>query len=167
MQVLLRAKHWQIFLLLSIPLLCIFGLRSILSPLHYGFMWLLLFAVELAWLFAIGSASNARVPENLRRNQQLFLLAPFVCIMLLGVVLAMLYSAFQTQQPPPPWLIYLVFAALAAFFYTLWFAASQFATAEKQDSAFYIEYAFPMLGLWFGVVGAWFLQPRVNRLLGE
>ena len=79
----------------------------------------------------------------------------------------MMYRSSELQAPPPGWLIYLLFTGLGSFFYTLWFAASQLVAAEKQAEPFYIEYAFPMLGFWFGVVGVWFLQPRVNRVLGS
>ena len=167
MQFLVNARHWQIFIMLLIPIACIFIIGEIFTQLQIGFMWLLLITVELAWLYAIGSKANERVEADLQRNQQLFLLAPFLCVMLFATVLAVMYRSSEIQQPPPPWLIYLVFAGLGTFFYTLWYAASQLVTAEKQAKTFYIEYAFVMLGLWFGIVGAWFIQPRVNRTLSD
>ena len=167
MQLFLNARHWQIAVMQAIPILCVFFLRGVLSPLQTGFMWALLIAVMVAWLYSIGSNANERVPEALKMNPRVMQVTTPASVCIFVIVLIIMYKSSQAQVPPPPWLIYVLFVGLGAFFYTLWFAARQFVTAEKGAETFYIEYAFPMLGFWFGFVGAWFLQPRVNRMLGD
>ncbi|MEM7294512.1 MAG: hypothetical protein AAF420_14120, partial [Pseudomonadota bacterium] len=71
MQHFLNARHWQIAGMQIIPIVCIFTLRGVLSPLQIGFMWALLIGVIVCWLYAIGSRANARVPEDQKLNERL------------------------------------------------------------------------------------------------
>jgi hypothetical protein len=73
-------------------------------------------------------------------------------------------SLGSTTDRPPSWLIFVLFTALGSFGYKLWFTASHFIAAEKKAESYYVEYAFPIPGLWFGFVGAWLLQPQINRV---
>ena len=167
MPLFLNARHWQIFTLQMIPIVCIFLLGDMFSPWQLGFMWVLLVCISIAWLYSIGTAANQQLDASLQKNQLVFAATSLACVLLFITVLLLMFRASQTQTPPPSWLVHVLFVGLANFFYTLWFAACQLVSAEKKAQAFYIEYAFPMLGFWFGFVGAWFLQPRVNRLLGR
>ena len=167
MRYLLTASHWQIALMQLIPILCIFFLDGILTPLQIGFMWILLVVASVVWLLAIGLAANRLLGETLRKNETVLRITAIACPILFTVVMVIMFQATQSSVPPPRWLIYVLFSGLGCFFYTLWFAASQFVAAENKSETFYIEYAFPMIGFWFGFVGAWFLQPRVNKVLGS
>ena len=167
MHFLLKASHWQIAFMQLIPLACIFLLKDFLEPLHRRFMWIILISVAVAWLYTVGSAANEKVADDNRLSVGLHLFSAFATPVIFTVVLLLMYRASVDQTLPPSWLIYLLFSGLACFFFMLWFTARQFVSAEKGEKAYYIEYAFPILGFWFGFVGAWFLQPRVNRVLGE
>jgi hypothetical protein len=163
----LTAKHWQIATLQIIPIICIFVLRDLLSPTQIAFMWILLFAVTVMWLYSIGAAANFLLPASLQKSELIFRIGALVSLFIFITVLLIMYRSFQMNSPPPGWLNYLLLPGLFSFYYTLWFTASQFVAAEKKAEASYLEYAFPMLGFWFGIVGVWFLQPRVNRVLGK
>ena len=167
MHLFVKARHWQIATMQIIPLICIFVLGDIFSPWQLGFMWVLLIGITVVWLYSIGTVANRSVDQTLQKNPMLFSFSALATVLVFILVLVMMYRASELQLPPPGWLIYVLFTGLGSFFYTLWFAASQLVAAEKQAEPFYIEYAFPMLGFWFGVVGVWFLQPRVNRVLGS
>jgi len=166
MRLFLIAKHWQIAIMQIIPIICVFLLDDFLLPLQVVFMWILLFAVTVLWLYSIGVAANLLLETSLQKSELVFLIATLASLFIFITVLLVMYRSFQFSLPPPRWLFYLLFTGLASFYYTLWYAASQFVAAEKKAEAIYIEFAFPMLGFWFGIVGVWFLQPRVNRVLG-
>ena len=167
MQLFLNAKHWQIAAMQLIPILCIFFFRDTFSPLQLGIMWILLISVSVFWLYSVGSAANRQLDVSLQKNEMIFFVTALASIFIVIVVLFIMHRSFQLQTRPPGWLVHLLFAGLGCFGYTIWFAASQFVAAEKKGETFYIEYAFPMLGLWFGFAGAWFLQPRINQVLGK
>ena len=97
----------------------------------------------------------------------MFRIATFSSLFIFAMVLPIMYRLSQTDSAHPAWLVYLLFAGLATFYYMLWYTSSQFVAAEKKAEASYSEYALPMLGFWFSIVGVWFLQPRVNRVLGS
>jgi len=170
MSIFLNAKHWQIFLMLIIPLVCVTVLRSSLTPLQLGFMWMLLLLVICSWLYSIGNAANERLSESLKKNRVIFMIAvamPLVYMALFFILIIIPLNQQVEALQPPGWMIVIHFAALAGFMYALWFAAKQLVTLEKGEPVFYIEYAFVLLGLWFGFIGVWFLQPRVNKLLSD
>ena len=166
MRLFLIAKHWQIATMQLIPIACIFLVGQSLSPVQVSFMWLLLVSVSVIWLYSIGAAANLALEPALQRNVMMFRIATFASLFIFVMVLPIMYRLSQTDSALPGWLEALIFVGLANFYYMLWYAASQFVAAEKKAQTSYFEYALPMLGFWFGIVGVWFLQPRVNRVLG-
>ena len=150
-----------------IPIACIFWVGKFLSPVQVSFMWLLLVSVSVIWIYSIGAAANLALEPALQRNVMKFRIATCASLFILVMVLPIMYRLSQTDSAPQGWLVLLLFAGMASFYYMLWYAASQFVAAEKKAEASYSEFALPMLGFWFSIVGVWFLQPRVNRVLGS
>jgi hypothetical protein len=52
-------------------------------------------------------------------------------------------------------------------FYALWFTAKQFMSLQRQEALTFIDYSGPFFLLWFFPIGIWFIQPKVNSILGE
>ena len=167
MRLFLIARHWQIAILQLVPIACIFLVGKYLSPVQVSFMWFLLVSVSVIWLYSIGAAANLALEPALQKKVTIFRIAAFASLFIFVMVLPIMYQLSQTNSTHPAWLVYLLFAGLTSFYYMLWYASSQFVAAEKKAEPNYFEYALPMLGFWFSIVGVWFLQPRVNRLLGS
>ena len=142
MRLFLIAKHWQIAIMQIIPILCIFFLGGVLSPLQIGFMWVLLIAVSVIWLYSIGLAANHLLEASLQKNELVFCITAIASVFVFITVLLIMYRSIQLSTQPPGWLIYVLFIGLGSFFYTLWYAASQFIAAEKNAETFYFLIVF-------------------------
>ena len=170
MPLFLNARNWQLFLMLATPLATFRLFADHLSVLQSGFMLFLFVGAMVGWLYSVGISANDRLPPELQINPRFFkfgLVAPLVYLLAVSAVILIPLAQGEADFRPPSWILPLHFAALAGFVYALWFTAKQFVTLQKGSRTSYIEYAFPLLGFWFGVIGVWFLQPRVNRLLGD
>ena len=165
----LTAKHWQLFLLLAIPLVTFRSFGAGFSVLQQGLMLFLFVAVMAGWLYSVGMAANNKLVSALKMNTVLFKLSLALPVLYMSIVFfVVLVPLSQHGQSfrPPQWTVPVHFLALAGFAYALWFCARQFVSLQKDRRAAYIEFAFPLLGFWFGLLGVWFLQPKINQLLG-
>ena len=68
---------------------------------------------------------------------------------------------------PPRWAIFVNFAGIICFAYSVWYAAKQFSTVEQKQETTFLDYYAPFMSLWFGFIGVWFLQPKAQALLGN
>ena len=165
MKFFLKAKAWQLFL----P----FMGTMFLQPLFIGMFPnpMIGFALSMAifmllligWLWSIGITANNRLPPHLKRSTNTYSI---------GLLFAWLYScAFgfvvSTSTVLPTFIIPLHLASMFFMFYALWFTAKQFTTFQRQEAVTFFEFSGPFFMLWFFPIGVWFMQPKVNKLLGE
>ena len=132
MRLFLIARHWQIATMQLIPIGCIFWVGKFLSPVQVSFMWLLLVSVSVIWIYSIGAAANLALEPALQKKVTIFRIAAFASLFIFVMVLPIMYQLSQTNSAPPGWLVYLLFAGLASFYYMLWYASSQFVAVEKK-----------------------------------
>ena len=57
--------------------------------------------------------------------------------------------------------------AMLGIFYALVFTANRLTTLERKQQVSFFDYSGPFFLLWFFPIGIWFIQPRVNKLLGN
>jgi len=165
----LNASAWKLFVVQTVlPVAAIEGAMQFQNPILFSIAFaaatLVFGGVVFCWLREVSRASNARLPEQLRRST-----TGMEC----GLVFAVLYLAtalaFLAARPAfdPPMLILLPhLLSMAAIFYALWFTAKQL-TAVRQGGA-------PTFGgtlgrfflVWYFPIGIWFLQPQVRASLG-
>jgi hypothetical protein len=170
----LRAKHWQIFLIL----VGVFGFgemvavgvlaENVSSPERIwpvGFLWGAITAFDalcfVGWLWAMGAFLNSIAPPSLRLKTGFWeysLIYPvaYVCVAA-PFFLNPSASIFAIIIP-------LHFLALFCLFYDLRFASKCLVLAETGKPASFYEYAGPFFLIWFFPLGIWFIQPRINRL---
>ena len=168
----LRAKHWQIFLLLF-GMFCVavfvpftqtkaLSGRSleIASPLS----WVVLGLAQLSltvWLWSLGSFLTSIVPSTLRLSLGFFGFA-LVC----APVYLFLFNFFFEKLMP----LVLVFVfplhllAMFCLVYSLYFVSKSLVSAETGKPASFSNYAGALFLIWFFPIGVWVVQPRVNRL---
>lgn len=166
MEIFLRIKHWQLFMLMVIPLGTFILLRGALAPAYLGLMLFLFLVVASGWIFSVGLSANEKLDSTLRMQTVIFKIS--FAVPLLYMIVFYYFFVIPLElghlQRPPEWIVPLHFASVAAIFYLLWFASKQFVTCQHNREVFYIEYWSVLLGFWFGFIGVWFLQPKVNRL---
>jgi hypothetical protein len=173
----LRAKHWQIFLLL-------FALPTILEVAAIGVIptrirsWhdfgrgglfllgvmVLYFLCFLAWFGSMGFFFRSIVKPEFRMGTQLFRFA-----LIYPVVYVPIFFLMVIPEPgAPAWVILpLHLACMACLFYLLYFVSKNLVLAETGKHVSFYEYAGPFFLLWFFPIGIWIIQPKVNRLYAE
>jgi hypothetical protein len=176
----LRAKHWQIFLLLFVINLLgnvalIVSMLTTTQPSQdlwnsgsslFAVFTLLFVFCFLGWFWSMGSFLDSIVQPELRLKMKIFRVAviypmcylPFFLAFFLS--LSILPMLFVVIFP-------LHFLAMSCMFYLLYFVSKSLVLAETGKAASFYDYAGPFFLLWFFPIGVWFTQPRINRLYAD
>ncbi len=173
----LRAKHWQIFLLLvgvglvgDIVLAASSISTTAQSPedfgkvsLRFGFVTVPFMICFLGWFWSMGSFLSSIVRPALRLNTKFFHFA----LVYPGLYIFVFIALFQTFTTYPALLAIILplhFFAIFCIFYGLYFVSKSLVMAETSRSVSFYDYAGPFFLIWFFPLGVWFTQPRINRL---
>lgn len=182
----LRAKHWQVFLLLiGVPLvtqITFFILMTLSigvsenpdpSSMFQFIVWIpLLTLVSLVtyylWFWSVVLGLQSRVPKGVKlkvKRFKIFFFFPIAYIILLTIVLSLLFSS---GEPSP--LILVIILPLHLFsmfcmFYILYFVAKTIKTVELQKEVEFSEFIVEFLLLWFFFIGIWIIQPKINEII--
>lgn len=192
---LLRAKHWQIFLLVvGIPVIAqialgvlvstpidqdraIFPFLEIVPILGFGLM-----VIFAAWFWAVGTGLQQLIPANLQLKVSRFRLAFFFPIAYGVYLIFFLISTIQlfaaTSSPGDVQatinmqhhlVIIIPFHLIAMFciFYCMYFVAKTFKTAVLQRKVTFGEYLGTIFAIWFFPIGIWSIQPQINALVKD
>jgi hypothetical protein len=165
----LRAKHWQIFILVFVVYLVgqlalvgaiMFSKGGLLAGLVMTLSTLGLFV----WFWSLGSYFNSIVRPELRMKSGFFRVAliypPFYFVFFI--------ASFESSSPGLFKLIIpLHLFAMVCMFYLLYFVSKSLVLAETSKPALFYDYAGPFFLLWFFPIGIWIVQPKVNRLYSE
>ena len=181
----LRAKHWQLFILMvGLPFL--FQIITIIyvimtdNPLFafstFPIFMLLYIGIFFGWFWSIGVGLHKFLPENHNLNLKkfkIFFLIPFAYIILL--MFSMMYLGFFSVFPPPDDMIGISLILIVPFhlfsifcmFYMLYFCAKTIKSIELNREVDFSDYAGEFFLIWFYIVGIWVLQPKINRIYSE
>jgi len=173
----LRAKHWQIFILVFgvyfVSQMALVG-SILVSPhsqevfskggLLAGLVMTLSTLGLFVWFWSLGSYFNSIVQRELRMKSGFFRVAliypPFYFVFFI--------ATFQSSSPGLFGLIIpLHLFAMVCMFYLLYFVSKSLVLAETSKPALFYDYAGPFFLLWFFPIGIWIVQPKVNRLYSE
>lgn len=170
----LRAKHWQLFLLLVLgQIVAEFAAFITLPPrIHswreFGPIGLLLLATMvliflcfLAWLGALGMFFRSMEKPELRMETGFFRFALIYPAIYMPIFFATL---FTDRLDYTALIIPLHLLAMVCLFYNLFFVSKNLVIVEKERSVTFSEYAGPFFLLWFYPIGIWIIQPKVNQL---
>jgi hypothetical protein len=187
MQIFLKLKHWQLFLLLTVPSVLVLGtaLYAIVFFLLQAKSFLFLVvafnvAVRLSWCNAVVAGLQDLQPPGVKNNRKL--IKAFSTFATTTFLLGGTYVAARSLFLPVPaptlggMFVYLL-ALLFSFFcviYCSWHAAKTLTTATHYKEFAHTQYYDVMskphpiadfLLIWFFYVGIWFLQPRVQKMV--
>jgi hypothetical protein len=173
----LRAKHWQIFLLLvgigfigDVALVVSSISVTAQSPenfgklsLPFGLVTVLFMCCFLGWFWSMGSFLSSIVRPALRLNTRFFRFA----LVYPGLYILVFIALFQSLTTNPALLAIIFplhFFAVFCIFYGLYFVSKSLVMAETSRSVSFYDYAGPFFLIWFFPLEVWFTQPRINRL---
>jgi len=189
MDIFLKAKHWQLFILnFAIPfalymvgMLITIGLaisHQFDDP-TFGFRMLPFFIiiglisaiVQYGWTWSAGILLNKRLPEELKLNTFFFKICFFYPIVyvpaLLIIIMTVIYPGIEFF--PLSLLLLIPFHLFAIFcsFYCYYFVAKVIKTNEIGGVAYVSDYIGEIFMIWFFFIGIWFLQPKINKMISE
>ena len=174
---LLRAKHWQIFILMTAPFVLGMAIEfnsdwnTLLptegfgtSDLKTAFLWLLFMFSYLAWQWASGAFLNSIVQPSLRMNTGFF----YFSLVYPALYFIVFWAVFHNSSPVVLAVIFPLHAfATFCMFYLLYFVSKSLVAAETAKPATFLDYAGAFFLIWFFPIGVWMIQPRINRLYAE
>lgn len=186
---LLRAKHWQIFLLMiGIPitfqLILMFLLFSNFDSNHqvifrlysiFPILMILSFSIFFGWFWSMAIGLQSKIPNSIQMKVtkfKIFFFIPFIYINLFFVALSLRFFGMgQTGLFPNRFIENLILfiipmhlLSMFCMFYILYFTAKTIKTVELQRRTKFGDFISEFFLLWFYFIGIWFIQPKVNKL---
>ncbi|MDF1781507.1 MAG: hypothetical protein P1U67_09450 [Alcanivoracaceae bacterium] len=170
MRIYLKAKHWQLFIALvgSIFFAQAMMASSMLSgdlpsPLVMIAPTIFAAIVFFGWLWSVASACSKALPPELVSSTK---------PMQLGLIYALVYFMissgffFSSNGRLPGYIVVMHLLAMASIFYSIGFTAKQLVKLEQGKEVSFSLYSGSFFLFWFFPIGIWFIQPKINQLLG-
>jgi hypothetical protein len=160
----LRAKHWQIFLIL-IGFLYLNSFVAHISELVDDVTYLLYFTLQIGWMLSLGFELNKRsTPE---RN--------FGLILAIGLITIAMAFIFRLSMDESQFLLFIqnhghyVWLGMCLFLATSVIVISAFSAKalkliETSGEVDINDYFTDFLAILFWPIGIWFIQPRINKI---
>lgn len=184
MNIFLRMKHWQLFLLVvGLPLFLEFLMFAsmIVTRDAQMFTWylpviavagLLSWGSMFVWFYTLGINLFKRLPATVKMNLttfKIFLFTPVAYILLICLIIAGAFflGVFKEDGPSPAFLLLFIpihLFAMFCIFYCMYFISKSLKAVEWQRPVTAGDYIGEFLLIWFYFVGIWFIQPRINRI---
>jgi hypothetical protein len=192
MDIFLRAKHWQLFLLtFGLPILFdIIMMANIFSNLasHHNPLviinffkffplLILLFAATLfGWQWAVATRFQKMIPPGIKMNVKkfkIFFFIPAIYFIIICIFMAIMLSGHVLNSNPPGSAFAIGFMlifpihlfAMFCIFYSLYFVAKTLKTVELQREVTFTDFTGEFFLAWFFPIGVWILQPRINKMI--
>ena len=157
----LKAKHWQIFILLIIGLI-IGNINIENSPTLNVVLLLIGILVYMIYPFLIGIELQEYVPKEIKLNPNLFIFNSLIWFLFYSVTMILTdgkgYMFTGILAIP----FFYVFYAIVHF---LSFPVKTLKSIEMSQKAKFKDYVGDFLLIIFLPIGIWFLQPRINNAI--
>lgn len=171
---LLRAKHWQLFLLLAAPVATMQFLGLSFMSINVSSwhdlvardylviaIWELAALCVLAWLGSMGLLLSSMERSEFRMNTRFFCISIATAALFLVIDIPNLIckgSGFSpiVESLSPLWMVGMV--------YIVYFVSKSFGMAQRGVRVSFDQYVGWFFLLWFFPIGVWIIQPRINRL---
>jgi hypothetical protein len=194
MNIFLKAKHWQLFLLIfGIPMLFQFVMMGTMiarissqntpDP-AFMFSYIKFFPIIMiffmgtffGWFWSIAIGLQRKIPAQVKMKVKKFKILFFVPVVYIAsmmlMMIIMMNGFMEKESLPNPGFIG-GFAALIVplhifsmfcVFYSLYFVAKTFKTVELQREVSFSDFAGEFFMIWFYPIGIWIIQPKINQM---
>lgn len=148
----------------------------------FPLLMVLYIGFHYGWFWSVAVGLQPMISETIRPNIRKFkilMIIPVVYLLLLLTGMGLFFATFNPQNfevidPNPVFILigFLIFIPLHLFsvfciFYSIYFVAKTFKTAELQKPLQFSDFAGEFFLLWFYMVGIWILQPKINQMALE
>jgi hypothetical protein len=176
MKKILKAKHWQIFMI-SVGLPVIIQIAVILFSMitnnpvlmdKFLLPIIMVFFVGgfLGWFWSIAINLQDKLPGELKLKVN-----RFKTFLLLSIVYIVIYFVFidssEAFDEPATFAITIPFHMFFMFciLYCLFIVSKTFKTVELQRIVTFSDFAVEFFLIWFFPVGIWIIQPKINKMI--
>lgn len=191
----LKAKHWQLFLLiLGIPIVFqLILMGSIMSNIgtetnpepalmlnylrFFPIVMIIFVVVFFGWFWSIAIGLQSKVPKNVKmkvKKFKIFFFIPIVYMLFLIIFMEIQMNGFSTTEPSGSLvtslatiIVTLHIFSMFCIFYALYFVAKTFKTVELQREVSFSDFAGEFFMIWFYPIGIWIIQPKINKMMME
>ena len=194
MNLFLRAKHWQLFLLtFGIPfifqIIMVVGVFSsianhqntaIISGIFKFFPLLMLVFIGaiFGWQWSVAIGLQKLVPQGIKMKVtkfKIFFVIPLVYILFFIGFIGLFITRVIGNNGFPGNSMFLLFPlifllhmfAMFCIFYCIYFVAKTIKTVELQRPVAFGDFIGEFFMVWFSFIGIWILQPRINKYIGD
>jgi hypothetical protein len=161
---LLRAKHWQIFIILISAMLSghflyFLGMKTGLIDIIAMFLFAFTFS---AWLISISWGASRKLPHDLQSS-----IKPMIVCLVLFIFYVSFGTGYLFSLPGgiPSYGLVIHILSIFAIFYAMGFTAKQLIKVKLGKNITFSQYIGHVFLFWFFPIGVWLIQPAVNKLL--
>ncbi len=158
MNILLKLRHWILFVVMIIPPI-IADIENLVGFWYsVSAIWTAL--IYTCWLFSIGNAVYSRGSTS----RFAIVLFKAGIIYLIICLLSVFYNTAHASDFFPPWQIVLYCVGIFVEFYLFFFVAKNLVHYENDHDLESKSIFLTFCAIWFFPIGIFFIQPRVNRI---
>ena len=188
----LSAKHWQIFIFIfGIPMLMQFVFSAtllgnvmsdeVVNPSTFagyfigiGAIYLICASVFFLWLWFVGTGLQSQLPDDVTMNVTRFKIYFFIPMVYFVLIIFFVVSIFMDNSiavlgSPATYVFILIIHLFSMFciFYCLYFVAKTYKSVELQREVKFGDFVGEFFMVWFLMIGIWILQPKINEMLDQ
>lgn len=190
----LKAKHWQLFLLtFGIPMVFQFVMVGIVisnistntnpNPAmifnqmkFFSIIMLVFMGLQWGWLWSIAVGLQKKIPRGIKMKVKRFKILFFIPIIYIFLIITFMAPQMKevltSGTEPNGVLIGSLFAiiiplhlfSMLCIFYSFYFVAKTFKTAELQKEVSFSDFIGEFFLIWFYPIGIWIIQSKVNKM---
>ncbi|MFK5982343.1 MAG: hypothetical protein QM499_05455 [Flavobacteriaceae bacterium] len=186
----LKAKHWQLFILLfGVPLIFqIFMIASMFidiktegtpnpkymldTLLVFPIIMVLFIGIFFGWFWAIAIGLKEKIPKEIKMKTKKFKILffiPIFYIFFLMIYMAGIFNGLITYRiDSENWVVAIILPlhllSMFSVFHTMYYVAKTIKTAELKRKIGFGDFAGEFFLLWFYFIGIWIIQTKVNKL---
>ncbi len=184
----LKAKHWKLFLLMiGIPIIFQFimivsmfvnietdnnsGSEFMFDYMSFApILMIFFYGIFFVWFWSIGVGLQRMIPIELKLKVNRFKILLSIPTIYVLFLLGFIFSIFNFGEPNPAIIVVIVplhLLSMFCIFYSLYFVAKTFKTAELQRKVTFGDFAGEFFLIWFFPIGIWIVQPKINKMIKE
>ena len=162
MNIFLKLKHWQIFLI------WILGIIQMVVLMNTEFWFIgfgIYFGLLFGWMYSIGKVLNENTPEIIRKLN-IWSIIYLISIIPMGIRFHNIFSESYERLNP---LIFIVsgIIGLVSIINIGIISAKSLKENEKEGELTFGNYALEFFLILYMIIGVWILQPRLNKIMTE
>ena len=193
----LRAKHWQLFLvIIGVPILLniILGISMFADVVFennpdalflydivafFPLIMIVMMGGLFGWFWSIVNGLQDKIPHSHRMNLTRFKFLFFIPIIYIlglslfisGTISGVIDGKIEEHAFTVPITFAVImplhFLSMASIFHSMYYVAKTIKMAELQKEVKFIDALGEFVLTWFYPIGIWFLQPKINKMIKE